>query len=207
MPLARKPEVSRKLFPSARTSANDEEKGPKQTPTVTVIDDDVTVRSLAVRTLHRGVFHCLPMKIDAEAIRCMQENPEPDATMIVKATMPERGGIGLARQLRERRPALKVGRMGGLAEAPADQMLKEGVEGFLPKLFQVDSLIGAIQSAPGARNGRAEDINRADSVAHRQCGVSRLPAFIGSDYLRSAPDERRFLSTCLSMGCDVWYFS
>jgi CheY-like chemotaxis protein len=123
----------------------------RRTSTVMIIDENDVVRSLAERMLRRCGFHCLPMRTGAEAINELAANPDCADVAFVEVTVPDHGGIELARQLRNYQPELKIIVMGSAVEAPPDQVIEEeGVSAFLAKPFQVKSLIGAVQSALGS---------------------------------------------------------
>jgi len=120
----------------------------ERSDTVMIIDDNDVVRSLAERMLRRCGFRCLPMRTGAEAASHLAANPDRADVAFIEVTIPDHGGIELARQLRNYQPELKIVLMGSAVEAPPDQVLQEeGISAFLAKPFQVKSLVGAVQSA------------------------------------------------------------
>jgi CheY-like chemotaxis protein len=122
----------------------------ERTSTVMIIDENDVVRSLAERMLRRCGFRCLPMRTGAEALSELAADPDCADVAFIEVTVPDHGGIELARCLRDLQPGLKVVLMGSVVEVPPDQVLQEeGVSAFLAKPFQVKSLIGAVQTALG----------------------------------------------------------
>jgi len=108
--------------------------------TVLVVEDAEGLRELARRLLERHGYTVLVASNADEALQLFEEYPSIDL-LLTDVVMPGASGPELARQLVERRPALKVVYMSGYtAEAIVQHgVLKPGIA-FLHKPFTADTL-------------------------------------------------------------------
>jgi CheY-like chemotaxis protein len=113
---------------------------PRVAETVLVVDDAAGLRELTRRLLQRLGYTVLIAGDADEALRVFEQNASI-AVLLTDVVMPGGSGPELARQLMERRPALKVIYMSGYTE---DTVLQNGVVNpaivFLQKPFTAASL-------------------------------------------------------------------
>jgi PAS domain S-box-containing protein len=128
--------------PQARpTAAQPEiEPGPK---TVLLVEDEAIVRDLASRVLQQHGYRVFQANNGREALELLDNQPEviPDL-LISDVVMPELGGPGLVRRLRQRWPELKVLFISGYT--PGKENIEAGAP-FLAKPFNSQKLMQRVR--------------------------------------------------------------
>jgi CheY-like chemotaxis protein len=117
---------------------------PVAQPVVLVVDDEDTIRRAARRILETSGYKILEAENGARAVDLLSDDSPVDLLM-ADLQMPELTGEEMARQLRARRPELKVLYVSGYV----DRLLNERPilwedEAFLEKPFTFDGLTEAV---------------------------------------------------------------
>ncbi|MCX5654156.1 MAG: MEDS domain-containing protein [Planctomycetota bacterium] len=117
------------------------------TETILLVEDDDAVRTLVTRVLGKGGYKVLPAASPREAIATSEEHPGTFDLLITDLVMPEMDGSELARQLRGRRPDMKVLFISGYTKDAVVQrgVLDSGVS-LLTKPFGLDALTETVRS-------------------------------------------------------------
>ncbi|HUQ73050.1 MAG TPA: response regulator, partial [Planctomycetaceae bacterium] len=114
--------------------------------TILLIEDEEAVRSLTSRFLQQLGYTVITAAGDAEAIRQVEQHPEPIALVITDVVMPGLGGRKLAECLTRARPGLKVLFISGYTD---DAIIRHGVSAadvaFLSKPFTVEALAARVR--------------------------------------------------------------
>ncbi|HUG27405.1 MAG TPA: response regulator, partial [Gemmatimonadales bacterium] len=117
------------------------------TATVLVVDDEPAVLTITARTLIHGGHHVLQARDAEEALALVNQLGPPDL-VLTDLTMPGIGGVELARQLRERWPALPILFMSGF---PTEELRRQGGSApavdLIEKPFSVDELSARVTAA------------------------------------------------------------
>jgi hypothetical protein len=117
------------------------------TSTVLVVDDEPAVLAITVRTLVRSGHRALEARDGAEALALVNQFGPPNL-VLTDLTMPGMGGVELARQLRERWPALPILFMSGF---PTEELHRQGGSAaavdLIEKPFSVDELTRRVTAA------------------------------------------------------------
>jgi CheY-like chemotaxis protein len=118
-----------------------------RTVCVLVVDDDVLVRRVAVRLLHKAGFQVVEAGDAEEALRVHASQATPVQLLLTDMMMPGDNGRTLARLLRARDPQLAVVYMSGY-EADAFTDEPDAPEGpFVAKPFSEAQIIAAVRHA------------------------------------------------------------
>jgi signal transduction histidine kinase/ActR/RegA family two-component response regulator len=116
--------------------------------TVLVVEDDNSVRELAVRFLDTAGFRVLAAKDGVEALRIAKENAQVIGALLTDVVMPRMRGTELAARLNLLIPDLKVILMSGyLEQFEPDQEAPTGERLFLEKPFTRESLLHTVNKA------------------------------------------------------------
>ncbi len=114
-------------------------------PTVLVVEDEEEVRALARDVLEMNGYTVLEALDADDALRIGESHPGAIALLITDVVMPRTSGPDLARQLRARRPTLRVLCMSGYPESD-DRLEGAGAwNGWLQKPFTPDLLMRAVR--------------------------------------------------------------
>ncbi len=115
--------------------------------TVLVVDDEPAVLTITARTLMYSGHHVLQARDGGEALALVDQLGPPDL-VLTDLTMPGIGGVELARQLRERWPALPILFMSGF---PTEELGRQGGSApavdLILKPFSVDELNARVMAA------------------------------------------------------------
>jgi CheY-like chemotaxis protein len=116
------------------------------TETILLVEDDDAVRTLVTRVLSKGGYKVLPAASPREAIATSEEHPGTFDLLITDLVMPEMDGSELARQLRGRRPDMRVLFISGYTKDAVVQrgVLDSGVS-LLTKPFGLDALTETVR--------------------------------------------------------------
>lgn len=118
---------------------------PERPPTVVVCEDEVLVRMLVADVLEEAGMIVLEATTAVEAMRFLDERPQPDA-MLADIDLPGGvDGVALAHRAAERCPGLAIVLTSG-RNRPVAAELPRGVT-FLPKPFTNPDLLMAVRAA------------------------------------------------------------
>lgn len=119
-------------------------KKPQPNPVVLVVDDEPPIRVAARRMLEMDGYTVIEAEDGAKAVTMLEDNRVVDVLM-ADLEMPELKGDEMARQLRAKRPDLKVLYVTGHVDTLFRErpLLWEG-EAFLEKPFTFEGLIEAM---------------------------------------------------------------
>jgi len=109
--------------------------------TILAVDDEEIIRSLLKDILEKLGYRAIVAKDGKEATRIYDQNKGQIDAVIVDLVMPQVGGREIFRELKRRNPEVKVLLASGYAQAgAAQQILDEGVRGFIQKPFDLVDL-------------------------------------------------------------------
>ncbi len=111
-------------------------------PSILLVDDDVTLRERLARALRERGFDVRTAGSADEAMEQVRaDSPE---MAVIDLRMPGRSGLELLREMREHDPATRVLVLTGYGSiATAVEATKLGAEGYLPKPVDADELLAA----------------------------------------------------------------
>jgi two-component system cell cycle sensor histidine kinase/response regulator CckA len=140
------PRVGESESPSAVPSLRLPASTTQGTETILVVEDDVTVRNLAMRILDAHGYRVLAAGNGPEAIQTSQGHKGPIHLVLTDVVMPQMNGRVLAEQLQSQRPAMRVLYMSGYSDdlIAHHGVLEEGVA-LLLKPFTMDTLLQKVR--------------------------------------------------------------
>jgi len=117
----------------------------RETGTVLLVEDDVTVRELAAKILQQSGHQVFVARDCEEALDIFERHRRSIQMLISDVIMPRGTGHELARKIRERKPEIAVLLISGYTPASFDyqKALEEGIP-FLQKPFTVADLISKV---------------------------------------------------------------
>ena len=111
------------------------------TGTVLVCDDEETILSVLTRTLKNLGVRVLSAADGREAIRIINEEPEPIELLLTDVVMPDMDGRAVCQVFKQRHPDGAVVFMSGHGDSVLDeQFLRDCNATFLAKPFKIESL-------------------------------------------------------------------
>jgi two-component system cell cycle sensor histidine kinase/response regulator CckA len=114
--------------------------------TVLLVEDEEAVRAFAARALASRGYSVVEASTGVEALSAIERNGGEVDLVVSDVVMPEMDGPTLLRELRRRRPELKVIFISGYAEEAFKKNLPEGERfTFLPKPFSLKDLVAAVK--------------------------------------------------------------
>jgi len=123
---------------------------PKQPRPILVVDDDPTILATVSETLDLEGYPVVTATNGAEALAAVER--DRPSIVLLDMRMPVLDGWGFVRALRERGISLTVVVM--TAAADARRWAREiGAQGVLPKPFELDDLLAAVQRVRPAQEG------------------------------------------------------
>ena len=127
---------------------------PRGTETILLVEDEPTVRDLAVRILRRQGYTLLEASDGNEALRLLEEHGGPVHLLLTDVVMPGLSGRELAARAQAAQPGIKVLFVSGYTDDAILQhrLLERGVV-LLQKPFTPDSLAGKVREVLGASDG------------------------------------------------------
>lgn len=138
-------------LPVATASAVSDAAVPPPVPTaeavaVCIVDDEPPLRNQMARILG-GAGMVVHTYANAEAL--LAEGEHPCDVLVADVNLPGESGVELARDLRQRRPQLRVVLLSGFTADPSAtaRLIAQGVV-FLAKPFDAAALVAAVKSAP-----------------------------------------------------------
>ncbi|HVV93698.1 MAG TPA: PAS domain-containing protein [Hyphomicrobiales bacterium] len=118
--------------------------------TVLLVEDEDAVRSFATRALESRGYTVLSAASGVEALELLDSGAEGIDLVVSDVVMPEMDGPTLLKELRRRRPDLKVIFVSGYAEDAFKRNLDDGERFvFLPKPFSLKQLVQAVKETMG----------------------------------------------------------
>ncbi|MBN1103096.1 MAG: response regulator, partial [Deltaproteobacteria bacterium] len=127
-----------------------EEESLQGSETILVVEDDETVRNLALNALKRYGYTVLCARDGEEALRMCRERTEQIQLMLSDVVMPGMSGKDLAEEIKGLRPGLKVLFMSGYTDNSIVRhgVLENGIA-FLQKPFTPEALARKVRKALG----------------------------------------------------------
>jgi CheY-like chemotaxis protein len=123
------------------------ESAPRGSENILLVEDESTVRRLALRHLRSFGYHVIEARNGEEALRLFQKSPQSIDLVLTDVVMPSMGGPELAEHLRAVNPAIRVAYMSGFAEEVTMSEIKETQAGALiVKPFTRETLARTIRS-------------------------------------------------------------
>jgi two-component system cell cycle sensor histidine kinase/response regulator CckA len=114
--------------------------------TVLLVEDEVAVRAFAARALASRGYQVVEAGSGVEALSAIERNGGDVDLVVSDVVMPEMDGPTLLRELRQKRPDMKVIFISGYAEEAFKKNLPEGERfTFLPKPFSLKDLVAAVK--------------------------------------------------------------
>jgi PAS domain S-box-containing protein len=141
--------LSNKELAAIATTRPDRATGLRGTGTILVVDDEETVRALAVHTLEAFGFQALTANDGGQAVELFAERGGQGIDLVLlDLTMPHMGGEETFRELRRINPDVRVLLSSGYTEQEAtDRFAGKNLAGFIQKPYRATALlerIGAI---------------------------------------------------------------
>ena len=132
--------------------------------TVLVVEDDRTVRSLAVEMLRLNGYTVLQAQDGREALDLIRSHGQPIHLLLTDVVMPEMSGRELARSVAGLEPGIGVLYMSGYTDGVIAHhgVLDAGVA-YVQKPFTADSLARKVREALDARASRGEAASRREA--------------------------------------------
>jgi two-component system cell cycle sensor histidine kinase/response regulator CckA len=121
--------------------------------TILLVEDEEGLRSLNARGLTSRGYTVLEAGNGVEAIDVLEKSGKPVDLVVSDVVMPEMDGPTLARELRNRKPGLKIIFVSGYAEDAFQKHLPESEKGqfaFLPKPFTLKQLVAVVKETLSA---------------------------------------------------------
>jgi len=143
--------LPRHLPTAAETNAKVQEAEPRAADltgrgTVLLVEDEEAVRAFAARALSSRGYQVVEAGTGLEALSAMEKSGGDVDLVVSDVVMPEMDGPTLLKELRRRRPEMKVIFISGYAEEAFKKNLPEGERfTFLPKPFSLKELIAAVK--------------------------------------------------------------
>jgi PAS domain S-box-containing protein len=120
---------------------------PGATGRLLVVDDEESVRNLAVLVLRQAGYEVVTAADGAEGLERFLESPEKFVGAVIDLTMPRLDGMELLRRLRQLRPNLPVVLMTGYSATETARRVDSPTEKTLQKPFRGSVLIEAVRRA------------------------------------------------------------
>jgi DNA-binding NtrC family response regulator len=118
---------------------------------ILVVDDEPIVRTVAQVTLEQSGMKVFTAADCREGLRLLTENADEIGTVLLDVELPDGNGKQLFREMRRHCPGTRVILMSGHgAGASIDELLTQGLAGFLKKPFHVTDLLAAIEQPASA---------------------------------------------------------
>ncbi|MBD3349235.1 MAG: PAS domain S-box protein [Candidatus Eisenbacteria bacterium] len=140
IPVSREPDESRARAPESEGRHNGE--GER----VLVVEDERTVRDLAVRALSQNGYEVLEAENVRDALEIVGREEDGLSLVFSDVVLPDQSGVQLARTLAEIRPHLPVLLSSGHADERAQyEAIRDGGLPFLPKPYTLPELLKAVR--------------------------------------------------------------
>jgi two-component system cell cycle sensor histidine kinase/response regulator CckA len=116
-----------------------------KSPTILLVDDEQSVRSIVVKILRRAKYNVLEADSGEAALRISEAHPDKIDLLISDMYMPGLRGPEVAQALAPKRPGLRVLFMSGYAPQDSRSGVPDGAN-FLNKPFSGQELAAAVQA-------------------------------------------------------------
>lgn len=124
---------------------------PSETAHILVLDDEVAICELCLRTLQKYGYSVATTTSSRQALEMLRQ--EPFDLLLLDIRMPELDGLEVMRRVREFSPDLAIVVMTGYASVEAAiEAVRQGASDFLQKPFRLDDLRLAVVKALGKRD-------------------------------------------------------
>ena len=120
---------------------------PRGTETILLVEDEPTVRALAMTVLERSGYRVHAVASAAEALARIATRMDSIDLLVTDVVMAAMSGPELARRIGAMRPALPVLFLSGYSEELVRQLSSSGEVAFLAKPFTPDAIARAVRSA------------------------------------------------------------
>lgn len=116
--------------------------------TILVVDDEPQVRTITELMLSTFGFEILTAEDGAAGVRVFEEQLDRIDLVIMDLTMPRMSGAQACKEMRRRKPGIRVILTSGYNESAAvDELRGDGLTDFLQKPFELESLLTATRKA------------------------------------------------------------
>lgn len=113
---------------------------------ILVVDDEDMIRVVCVAMLEELGFEALSAATGEEALRIFSEQGDKIDLVLLDQVMPEMDGVTVFNQMRRIRPEIRVLLASGFSEQEvADRFKGLGLNGFIPKPFDLQQLSGVLR--------------------------------------------------------------
>jgi signal transduction histidine kinase/CheY-like chemotaxis protein len=123
--------------------------------TILLVEDEDAVRLFSARALRNKGYKVIEARSGRAALDIMSQSVEPIDLLITDVVMPEIDGPTLAREVRSRRPDLRVIFISGYAESAFRSQVDGASMNFLAKPFSLKQLAGKVKDV---MQGAGEDV-------------------------------------------------
>jgi two-component system cell cycle sensor histidine kinase/response regulator CckA len=122
------------------------------TGTILLVEDEDAVRNFGARALRSRGYTVIEAQSGLDALSQLEDHDLDDIDLVVSdVVMPEMDGPSLLRELRSRKPEIRVIFVSGYAEEAFRKNLPEGQQfDFLPKPFGLKQLVEAVKRVMAA---------------------------------------------------------
>ena len=119
-----------------------------QGETILIAEDDEVVRNFIKRVLSGLGYKALTAKNGKEALNIFECQCDEIGLVITDMIMPEMGGMELSREIKQRKPSVKIlGITGYDFCAKKEDLLEAGIEAIIQKPFNMEKLAQAVSDA------------------------------------------------------------
>jgi CheY-like chemotaxis protein len=115
--------------------------------TILVVDDEDAVRSVATAFLQEMGYRVLTASDGKEAVEIYRRSREPIDLVIIDMVMPAMGGRECFRAMKSIRPELRAVLSTGFDSNAVQEILDEGMRGFVQKPYQLRQLSEVVAAA------------------------------------------------------------
>ena len=141
---------------------------PPSQPTVFIVDDDSSVRRSLSRVVKQAGFAARDFASAEEFLAARPESRSSPACLVLDLQMPGIGGLELQRELAADPSPCPVIFISGDGDIPTTvQAMKQGAVTFLPKPFDQDDLLKAIDEALNRQRELLATTSRVSAVRDR----------------------------------------
>jgi PAS domain S-box-containing protein len=118
---------------------------PQSLGAVLVVEDDETMLRISKRILSGAGYKVLEAVNGKEALKVLEQNGASVSLVLTDMMMPELDGLGLAKEVLAKYPAIKILCMSGYEDKQEELLAELGAKaGYLPKPFAPDALLDKV---------------------------------------------------------------
>jgi CheY-like chemotaxis protein len=120
---------------------------PSGKATILVVDDEIIIRELLTDILKSRGYRVLTAENGREGVALYKKNKRIIDLIILDIIMPEMDGKEVYEQIKAEDPEARVLITSGYSKSKVrEELLQKGVDGFLPKPFDIEALIKQVQN-------------------------------------------------------------